>query len=76
MNTKKLLLTLLLLVFSGSAFAECALYVEDFEVSQSELGTEIIVPVKAHFSARLNAWQVDMTMPPGLQVIDATVGAD
>ena len=76
MNTKKLLLTLFLLVFAGSAFAECALYAEDFEVSQSELGTEIIVPVKAHFSARLNAWQVDLTLPPGLQVIDATVGAD
>lgn len=76
MNTKKLLLTLLLLVFASSAFAECALYAEDFEVSQSELGTEIIVPVKAHFSARLNAWQVDLTLPQGLQAIDATVGAD
>ena len=76
MNTKKLLLTLLLLVFASTAFAECALYVEDFEVKQDELGTEIVVPVKAHFSARLNAWQVDLTLPQGLQAIDATVGAD
>ena len=73
---KKLLLTLTTLLIASSAFAECALYAEDFEVSQSELGTEIIVPVKAHFSARLNAWQVDLTLPQGLQVIDATVGAD
>jgi len=66
----------LLLVFASSAFAECVLYVEDFEVKQCELGTEIVVPVKAHFSARLNAWQLSLTLPEGLQAVDATVGSD
>ena len=73
---KKLLITLAALFVACTAFAECALYVEDFEVKQNELGTEIVVPVKAHFSARLNVWQVDLTLPQGLQAIDATVGAD
>ena len=73
---KKILLTLALLLMASAAFAECALYVEDFELSQSELGTEIVVPVKAHFSARLNAWQVDLSLPQGLTAVDATAGED
>lgn len=73
---KKILLTLALLLMASAAFAECALYVEDFELSQSELGTEIVVPVKAHFSARLNAWQVDLALPQGLTAVDATAGED
>lgn len=73
---KKILLTLALLLITSPAFAECALYVEDFELSQSELGTEIVVPVKAHFSARLNAWQVDLSLPQGLTAVDATAGED
>jgi len=73
---KKILLTLALLLMASAAFAECALYVEDFELSQNELGTEIVVPVKAHFSARLNAWQVDLALPQGLTAVDATAGED
>ncbi len=73
---KKILLTLALLLMASAAFAECALYVEDFEVKQDELGTEIVVPVKAHFSARLNAWQVDLSLPQGLTAVDATAGED
>lgn len=73
---KKYLLTFIALFLTSSAFAECALYVEDFEVKQDELGTEIVVPVKAHFSARLNAWQVDLTLPAGLRVTEAESGAD
>ena len=73
---KKILLTLALLLMASAAFAECALYVEDFELRQSELGTEIVVPVKAHFSARLNAWQVDLALPWGLTAVDATAGED
>lgn len=73
---KKIILTLALLLMASAAFAECTLYVEDFELSQSELGTEIVVPVKAHFSARLNAWQVDLALPQGLTAVDATAGED
>ena len=73
---KKILITLAALLIASTAFAECALYAEDFEVKKSELGTEIVVPVKAHFSARLNAWQLSLTLPYGLQAVDATAGAD
>lgn len=44
-NMKKYLATLIALVLTSSAFAECALYVGDYEVKQDELGTEIVVPV-------------------------------
>ena len=73
---KKLLFTLAALFLANVAFAECALFVEDFEVKQNELGTEIVVPVKAHFSARLNAWQLDLGLPAGIQVTEAEAGAD
>ena len=73
---KKFLFTLAALFMTSTAFAECALYIDDFEVAQAELGTEICIPVKAHFDARLNAYDVEFTYPEGLVATFVEPGAD
>lgn len=73
---KRLLLTLTVLCMAISAFAECSMYIEDFELKRSELGTEIVVPVKAHFSARVSAWEVELSYPDGLTASFVDGGSD
>ena len=73
---KKLLFTLAALLMAGSAFAENYLYIADFEVAEAELGTEIAVPVKAHFDNRVSAFELWITMPEGMEIVDYENGAD
>lgn len=65
-----------LFVTASSAFAECAIYIDDFELPLTELGTVVSVPVKAHFSARLSSLQVDLQCPPGITLVGVRQGAD
>lgn len=74
---KRLLLTLLTFLFMAiCAFAECSMYIENIELKRSELGTVITVPVKAHFSAKVSAFQVNLTYPEGLTASGAVPGSD
>ena len=74
---KKILLFLLLsFLMTGSAFANCLMYIDDFMVTPDQLGTVIELRVKALYSARLNAWSLDLTFPEGLTPINAEPGAD
>ena len=74
---KKILLFLLLsLLMTGSAFADCLMYIDDFTVTPDQLGTVIELRVKALYSARLNSWILDITYPEGLTPINAVPGAD
>jgi len=65
---KKLLFILTILVCCFSASADTYFSIDDFEVPVSSLGKRFIVPVKAHFPARLNAWQLYFTLPDGLSL--------
>ena len=69
-------LLLLSLLMTGSAFADCFFDIDDFTVTPEQLGTEIELCIKAEFSARLDAWQLDLTYPEGLTPVDAELGAD
>ena len=73
---RSLLFLVLSLLMTGSAFAECILYIDDFTVTPDQLGTEIELCIKAEFSARLNSWQVDLTYPEGITPLYADLGAD
>ncbi len=73
---KKFLFTLAALMMAGSLCAEEYLYIDDFEVAQSELGTEIEVVVKAHFDYMVSAWEVNMQLPEGLTPTYYEKGAD
>ena len=72
------MMALLLAELDANASAGCYLYIEDFEVKQSEVGagTEIVVPVKAHFDAMVGAWQVFFDLPEGLTAVNANAGSD
>ena len=73
---KKFLFTLVALMMAGSLCAEEYLYIENFEVAQSELGDMIEIPVKAHYDYAVSAWQVDFTFPEGMTLEGAEQGAD
>ena len=73
---KKFLFTLAALLMAGSAFADNYLYIADFEVAEAELGTEIAVPVKAHFDNRVSAFELWITPPEGMEIVDFEAGAD
>ena len=73
---KKLLFLLLSLLMTGTAFARCIFYIDDFTVMPEQLGTEIDLCIKAEFSARLNSWILDLTYPEGITPVDAYLGDD
>ena len=73
---KKSLLFLFIFIVGISAYADSYLYIDDFPVYRNQLGTEIVVPVKAHFDARVSAFQVYFNCPEGLVLHTVETGAD
>ena len=78
---KKLLFTLAALLMTSTAFAESYLYIdaEDVVVTADDIayGTEIEVPVRAVFAARVSGWDFEIThMPVGMTFTFAEKGAD
>ena len=47
--------------------ADSYLYIEDFQVTNAQRGTEIEIPVKAHFDARVTSFVMTLHLPEGLQ---------
>jgi len=63
----KKFLSLLLLLFSVvTASADTYFEIDDHEFSRADVGTMVPLPVKAHFSGRVSAWQIYFTLPEGL----------
>ena len=62
------------LLTAGAAMAN-SFYIDDFEVNPQETN-QITVPVKAHFDARVSAFQVDITLPEGLTASNLEAGSD
>ena len=73
---KKFLFTLAALLMAGSLCAEEYMYIEDFEVAQNELGTELCVPVKAHYDMAVSSWEVYIDVPEGMEITFCEQGAD
>ena len=73
---KKFLFTLFALLMAGSMFADNYFYAEDFEVSQEMLQNEngrqrrIKVNVNAHFDNLVSGWQVKVTLPEGVEIVN------
>ena len=73
---KKFLFTLAALLMAGSLSAEEYLYIDDMELTQDQLGTQIQVPVKAHFDYAVSAWDMYLTLPEGITVTAWEEGDD
>ena len=80
---KKFLFTLLALFMASTAFATNEyFYMDDIQVTKSFLAQtgskarDADIPVKAHFEARVSAWQVDLTLPEGVTLRNAKAGSD
>lgn len=55
---------------------EASFYIDDLELSADDLGTEIIIPVGAHFGNYISSWDVQFIFPEGLTPVYATKGSD
>ena len=75
---KKFLFTLAALLMASSAFAKSYLYVNDFEVPASYIGTgeEYEMIVSAHFEECVSAWDTYFTFPEGMTCTGVETGAD
>ena len=73
---KKFLFTLAAFLMAGSLFAEDYLYIENIAIEEEQVGTDLLIPVKAHFDAYVNALQCDFTIPDGIQLRKIAKGAD
>ena len=62
------------LLTAGAAMAN-SFYIDDFEVNPQETN-QITVPIKAHFDARVSAFEVEITLPEGLTAVNVEVGSD
>ena len=65
---KKFLSLLLLLFCVATASADTYFEIDNYEVPRARVGSFISVPVKAHFSGRVSAWQIYFTLPDGLSL--------
>ena len=65
---KRFLLILVSLLTIGSMYA-CNLYIEDFEISSEKLYK--VVQIKAHFDHYVSGFQLELTLPQGMNVTDA-----
>ncbi len=78
---KKFLFTLAAMFMVTSAFAASYLYIDanDFTVTKADIenGTEITIPVRASFFARVSGWDFEITnLPAGMTFTFAEKGAD
>lgn len=71
---KKIILFISLIASALTASADSYFYAEDYEIKQARLGDTIMVPIKAHFEARLNAFQAWFRLPDGLTLYDVWDG--
>ena len=71
---KKFLFTLAALLMASNLYADQMFFIDDFEVSQELLQNEnarqrrMKVNVKAHFDYLVSGWQVNLTLPEGVEI--------
>ena len=63
---KKTFLLFAFLLSISTVSADTYFEIDDYEFSRADIGTMVPLPVKAHFSGRLSAWQIYFTLPEGL----------
>ena len=73
---RKIFLLFAALLAASVAFADSFLYVDDINLTPEQLGTEIVVPVKASFNAYVSAWQVGIEYPEGVTPTFVEKGED
>ncbi len=63
---KKTFLLFAFLLSLSTISADTYFEIDDYQFSRADIGTMVPLPVKAHFSGRLSAWQIYFTLPEGL----------
>ena len=73
---KKFLFTLASLFVASSAFANSYFFMDKVEITEDMVGQEITLTVGADFRELVSAFELWITMPEGLEIVDFEVGAD
>ena len=73
---KKFLFTLASLFVASSAFANSYFFMDKVEITEDMVGQEITLTVGADFRELVSAFELWITMPEGLEVVDFETGAD
>ncbi len=73
---KKFILSVIVLFMASAAMAESYCYINDFDVIENQVGTNITVPVRAYFEGRVSGMQLSVTCPEGLTPVSAVGGSD
>ncbi len=77
MKKLQLLFTLLLpLLITGNANAASHFDVGLYYLDSYLWGKVVPVTVSAHFDARVQSWQLDVSLPEGLTIVDYSAGSD
>lgn len=73
---KKFLLLLAALLTASTVHADSYLYVDEIYLTPEQMGTEIVIPVKAHFNAYVSAWVLHSQYPDGMTPVFFERGED
>ena len=73
---KKFILSVMAFCMASVAMAASYCYISDFDVFENQIGTNITVPVRAHFEGRVSGIQLSVTTPDGLTPVSAVSGSD
>jgi hypothetical protein len=75
---KKLLSLLLMLAVATTAFADCYFYIDDYQVKRSDVGSgeELVIPIKASFSARVSGFDLNISYPEHMVPTYIEAGSD
>ena len=73
---KKFLFTLAALFMAGAAFANDYWYIPNFDITEDMCGTDVEIPVAAHFDAYVSAGQFTINLPEGFEIVDYIEGED
>ena len=73
---KKFLFTLASLFVASSAFANSYFYTEKLDITEDQIGDELTMIIGADFQEYVSAFELWITMPEGLEIVDYETGAD
>lgn len=71
-NISRLTLALIAILMATTAHADIFFKINDIQLRENDLGTEITVPVLARCTSQTDIWDIYLTFPEGLTPISVT----
>ena len=72
----RLMMSLAAMLTASTIHANCSFWIDNFFIADSNLNTEIVVPINATFDNHVSTWELQISYPEGLNPIGITQGDD